>query len=119
MMTYKGYTASLSLDPDAGILTGTVAGIRDVIHFEARDAQGLRSAFEESVDDYLSYCEKLGREPEKYPSGKFNLRLGKALHRTAVAAASARGMTLNGWIADIVERAAKEEEEKLVAINQK
>ena len=119
MMTYKGYTASLSLDPDAGILTGTVAGIRDVIHFEARDAEGLRLAFEESVNDYLSYCQNLGREPEKYPSGKFNLRLGKDLHRTAVAAASARGMTLNGWIADIVERAAKKEEENLAKITQR
>jgi hypothetical protein len=46
MMEYKGYAAgAIDFDPAEKIFSGTVAGLRDVIHFEGRTATELERAF--------------------------------------------------------------------------
>jgi TonB family protein len=56
MMEYLGYTAGpIDLDAEGGIFSGTVAGLKDVIHFEGSTAKELERAFRESVDSYIEY----------------------------------------------------------------
>ena len=55
MMEYKGYAAGpIDFDPEDKTFSGTVAGLRDVIHFEGRTATELERAFRGSIDSYLS-----------------------------------------------------------------
>lgn len=61
----RGYTGLIEIDEEAGILFGRVAGIKDVVIFQAENVPALRRAFEESVDDYREFCEVRGEEPEK------------------------------------------------------
>ena len=51
MKPYKGYVASLTLEPDDRMFHGTVEGIRDVIHFAGASIDELEAAFQASVDD--------------------------------------------------------------------
>jgi predicted HicB family RNase H-like nuclease len=44
--------------------TGEVAGLRDVIIFQADSAAGIEKAFRESVDDYLGFCRQRGEKSE-------------------------------------------------------
>jgi len=68
MMEYKGYTAGpIDLDPKENTLSGTVAGLKDVIHFEGTTARELARAFRESIDSYLKYCEEAGQRPGELP----------------------------------------------------
>ncbi len=61
MMEYKGYTAGpIDFDPDDKTFSGTVAGLRDVIHFEGTTATELARAFRESIDSYLELCAEDG-----------------------------------------------------------
>ena len=54
-LSYKGYAAGpIEFDEDARLFSGTVAGLRDVIHFAGRTADELAQAFRDSVDDYLA-----------------------------------------------------------------
>lgn len=64
MMQYKGYEAKVEPDPQAGILHGEVIGMRDVITFQAKSADELEQAFQDSVDDYLEFCRQRGEQPE-------------------------------------------------------
>ena len=64
-MTYKGYTGEVKYDADAGVFHGSVAGITDVITFEAKGASDIEKAFRDSVDEYLEFCDDLGEEPER------------------------------------------------------
>lgn len=64
-MMYKGYTAHVERDPDDGVLHGWIAGIRDVITFEADTSEGLEREFRISVDDYLEWCAERGVEPNR------------------------------------------------------
>jgi predicted HicB family RNase H-like nuclease len=65
MLTYKGYTGHCEIDFEAGIIFGRVAGIRDVVTFQGDDVTEAKQAFYDSVDDYLEFCQELGKEPNK------------------------------------------------------
>ena len=63
-MTYKGYQAAVELDEELGVFHGDVIDIRDVITFQSSSVDGLKQAFEDSVDDYLEFCASRGGVPE-------------------------------------------------------
>ena len=73
MMEYKGYFAKVEFDDDASIFHGEVINLRDVITFEGETAKELKKAFQDSVDDYLSFCSERGEEPEKPYSGNMKI----------------------------------------------
>ena len=88
MMEYEGYVAVFEFDPTIDAFHGEVANTVDTITFEGRSVDELRTAFGESVDDYLELCEREGRRPDHPYSGTFSLRLGPRLHRAAAVAAA-------------------------------
>ena len=56
MMEYKGYAAGpIDFDAEDGTFSGTVAGLKDVIHFEGTTTKELERAFQESVDSYIEF----------------------------------------------------------------
>ncbi|UYO41490.1 type II toxin-antitoxin system HicB family antitoxin [Rhodopseudomonas palustris] len=58
-MTYKGYTATVEYDPDAGIFHGEVADTRDVITFQGKSVAEAKQVLAESIEDYLAFREEL------------------------------------------------------------
>lgn len=106
MMEYKGYLAGpIDFDAEDGTFSGTVTGIRDVIHFEGSTAAQLRRALKESIDAYLAACEADGRAPDRPFSGRFPVRVPSELHRKAAVRAAEEGLSLNAWIARRIESA--------------
>lgn len=73
MMKYKGYLAKVTFDPDAEVFHGEIINIRDVITFQETEVSRLRTAMEDSVEDYLEFCAGRGEEPEP-PVACRNLR---------------------------------------------
>jgi predicted HicB family RNase H-like nuclease len=67
MLTYKGYTWRVDLDPEAGVFHGKVLDLRDVVTFEGRNAEEVERAFRDSVDDYLEMCAECGEKPDRPP----------------------------------------------------
>lgn len=108
MMKYKEYYAVVEFDEDAETFHGRTVGTRDVITFEGSTAAELKRAFRDSVEFYLSLCKKKGKDPDKPFSGKFVIRLTPEQHRRVFATASARGKSMNEWIAEVLEQAARE-----------
>ena len=103
-MTYQGYSAKVTFDPDAEVLHGEVVGLRDVITFQATSVEGLKEAFRDSVDDYLAWCAELGQEPERAYAGRFLLRMDPGLHRDLALAAERAGVSINAFVVACVER---------------
>ncbi len=108
MLRYKGYYASVEFDEDGGVLHGEVMNTRDVITFQADNAENVVSEFHASVDDYLKFCAERGEEPEKPLSGKFLVRATPELHKRFQIAASASGMSLNSWLLKTLDENTKE-----------
>src|SRR5690606_9741 len=70
MMEYKGYRARVEFDDEAELFHGEVIGTRDVITFQGRSVEELKTAFADSVDDYLEFCASQGKAPDKPYSGR-------------------------------------------------
>ncbi len=107
-MTYKGYTGIFEFIPDDDEFHGRVIGIRDVIHFSGSSVGELRQALADSVEDYLDLCANAGKTPEKPYSGQFRLRLSPEVHRLLAVAAKTKGKSLNEFVTDAAEKAARE-----------
>lgn len=109
MMTYKGYSGSVRFDDEAEIFHGEVIGLRDVVTFQGRTVDELKLAFQESIDDYLEFCESRGEQPDKPFSGRFLLRVDPSLHRKLVELSSSDGESLNHWLVSRLEEMVSHE----------
>lgn len=107
MMEYKGYIGHVEFDDDADIFHGEVINTRDVITFQGKSIAELKREFKKSIDVYLAFCEKHGKEPDKPFSGKFLVRLAPEEHRKVFAAAKRAGKSLNAWVSDRLKKAAE------------
>jgi predicted HicB family RNase H-like nuclease len=105
MMEYKGYVGKVEFDDEAGIFHGEVLDTRDVITFQGKSVAELKTAFRESIDDYLDFCKERGEEPNKPFSGQFVTRIPPELHRQVNLAASISGKSLNAWVAEQLQAA--------------
>ncbi len=104
MMKYKEYFGSVHYSDEDRTFFGKIEFIRALVSYEGTDVKTLRQAFEEAVDDYLDTCTEQGKEPEKPFKGTFNVRIGPELHQRVAMAAAQQGVTLNGFIADVLKR---------------
>ena len=103
-MKYKGYQGTVSYDDEARIFHGEVVGLKDVITFQGKTVDELDQAFQDSIDDYLEFCEKKGRAPEKPFSGNLMLRLPPKIHEEATIEAKYRGISLNAFLTEIISK---------------
>ena len=97
-MKYKGYQGYVIYDEDAHLFHGEIVGIRAVITFQGTTVEELEQAFKDSVDDYLDWCKKRNKAPERAHSGKFNLRIPPDLYVKIASQAALQGMSMNSYI---------------------
>ena len=105
-MTYEGYVARVELDEEAGLFHGEVVNTRDVLTFQGRTIEDLKTAFADTIADYVEWCHARGKEPERPYSGNFTVRLSPELHRRVAAAAARDGKSVNAFVASALERVA-------------
>lgn len=103
MLEYKGYHATIEYDADDEIFVGKVFGIADSLNFHGTSIDELKKMFEQSIENYLEFCKKVGREPDKEFKGSFNIRITPDLHRKATLAATAEKITLNQYVLRAIE----------------
>ncbi|MDR2366983.1 MAG: type II toxin-antitoxin system HicB family antitoxin [Deltaproteobacteria bacterium] len=103
-MTYKGYTATIEYSSEDGCLVGHILGIKDLLGFHGDSVTEMKSAFEETVNDYLETCAKVGREPNKPYSGNLSLRIGPELHAKLAIQAKVKGKSINALVTDTLSR---------------
>jgi predicted HicB family RNase H-like nuclease len=62
---YKGYIGQFNYDENIDLFEGSIANIKDLILFQGKSIESLRFAFQDAVNDYIIWCKKIGKEPEK------------------------------------------------------
>ena len=109
VLEYKGYQAVIVFDPDDEIFVGHLAGIDDIIGFHGTTVKELKTAFHESLDDYVETCRKIGKPPQKPYSGKVMFRIDPDIHAKAALAAQLKGISLNQWAEEVLGKAAAQQ----------
>lgn len=64
-LAYRGYAATVEYDEDDKLWHGTLDGIKDLVNFHAFESENIEQEFHNAVDDYLDFCKKVGKEPER------------------------------------------------------
>jgi predicted HicB family RNase H-like nuclease len=112
MMRYKDYYGSVHFDSDEPIFYGQVEFIKAVISYEAKDAVGIKKAFQDAVDDYFLMCQEQDLEPEKPFKGTFNVRTGHKLHEEIALAAEREDISINRFVCNVLLNACKKRQRK-------
>lgn len=105
ILKYKGYTGSIEVDTEDRIFHGRVLDIKDVVTYCGSNYEELEQDFQESIEDYLEYCQELGEEPDKPFSGKLPLRTTPENHRKIFLAAQKSGQSINAWMEAVLQQA--------------
>ena len=103
-LTYKGYTGSIDFSLEDNCLYGKIVGIDDLVSFEGKTVEEIKTDFETSVDDYIQMCAEIGKSPQKEYRGTFNVRVSPELHRRAALEAAKEKQSLNWVIGKAIEK---------------
>jgi predicted HicB family RNase H-like nuclease len=106
VMTINGYQAVISYDPEIEMFRGEFVGLNGGADFYASNLAGLKREGKISLKVFLDACAEDGVEPRKSFSGKFVLRVPPVIHESVALAAAAEGVSLNQWVAQVLDKAA-------------
>lgn len=98
LLEYKGYHTRVEFDAESMCLRGKIEGINDYVDFEADQISDVEAEFHAAVDDYLEFCAKVGKNPEKEYKGSFNVRISPELHKALAICAFKDGCSLNAEV---------------------
>ena len=101
LLEYKGYRARVVYDNETKSLWGEVVGITDYIDFQSDSLKTIEKEFRKAVDEYLTFCEEVGKEPEKEYKGSFNIRIGTDLHKQIALQSLKEGKSINEYVKEI------------------
>lgn len=92
---YKGYFAEITYSDEDGIFVGKIKGINDLVLFSGESVEELKTAFIESVDEYLDICTRNGINPDKAYKGQFNIRINPDLHKKIAIEATMKSSSIS------------------------
>lgn len=98
ILEYKGYHTIIEYDVETFKLRGKIEGINDFVNFESDNPKMIEQEFHTAVDDYLVFCQAVGKEPDKEYKGTFNVRIQPELHKKLAVLASKNGESLNNTV---------------------
>ena len=101
---YNGYIGSVEYSPEDKCFFGKIEMIDDLVTFEATTANELEENFRNAVDEYIQTCKELGRKPQKYYKGVFNVRIDPELHKKIYKEALKTGISLNAFVQQALKK---------------
>lgn len=112
ILRYKGYSARPEYSADDQVFYGKILGIDDLVDFYTENAKEIEKEFRAAVDDYLEFCEEVGKQPQRAFSGTFNVRISAELHRKAAQKAQEERTSLNQIVESALEDYLEPDQQK-------
>jgi len=103
-MEYGEFIGLVHYSAKDDLLFGKIEGINDLVTFEGASVKELRKAFKDAVNDYLSLCEKQGKDPFKSFKGSFNIRIPAEMHKELFKKATKEGKNLNQFVQEAIQK---------------
>ncbi len=103
LMECQGYHAKIEFDQVDQIFVGRVLGINDSINFHGTSVEELKVEFRNAILNYIDYCKKMGKEPEREFKGVFNVRIKPEQHKKIALHAANEGITINQFVSRAID----------------
>ena len=65
MLLYKGYVGSFMFDDKIALFVGRISNVHYPVTFQGKSVESTRQNFKDAVNEYLEWCKKYGKSPEK------------------------------------------------------
>ena len=104
VMKYKGFIGSVHYASEDRVFYGRVEGINDLITFEGSTVDELEEGFKYMIEEHIKDCRKNDVPIEKSYKGNLNIRLSPEVHKKAARNASLKGISLNQYINDAINK---------------
>ena len=104
VLTYKGFIGSVHFSAEDRVFYGKVEGVNDLISFEGETVDQLETGFKQMIDEHIIDCKKDNLPIEKSYKGNLNIRLSPEIHRKVAKNAALKGISLNQYINEAIER---------------
>lgn len=104
VMKYKDFIGSVHYASEDRVFYGKVEGINDLISFEGSTVDELEEGFKYMVDKHIEDCNRQDIPIEKSYKGNLNIRLSPDLHKKATLNASLKGISLNQYINNAIQK---------------
>lgn len=62
---YKGYGCTVKYDPKDHIWNGKIDDISDLVNFHTKKFTNIDKVARDAIDNYLDFCTRVGKEPER------------------------------------------------------
>jgi predicted HicB family RNase H-like nuclease len=72
-LPHKGYEGSVLYSAEDRLLHGKILGIRDMVIYDGIDIPTIEKNFRDAVDEYLAFCEQIGKTPSSPSKGGFTV----------------------------------------------
>lgn len=95
ILFYKDYNAKIRYSEEDGLLVGHIMGVKDIVGFHGGSAREIEAAFHEAVDDYLDFCARIGKKPQK---PRHRVPVSPRAFAAAQAAARRKGVDVERWV---------------------
>ena len=97
---YKVYRTNVEFDEEEKYYYGKIEGIHDLVNFGTDFEDKIVEEFHLAVDDYLIFCDEIGKEPNREAGSDLKLQVNSRMYETLVNSAKNAGESLN----ELVER---------------
>lgn len=104
ILEYKDFKGSVEYSDEDDCLFGKILFIDDLILYEGNSLSELKKDFQDSVDEYIQDCKRLGKPLKKEFKGTFNIRITPELHEKIALIAQSKHKSINGIITEALER---------------
>ena len=102
-LKYKGYSGTVEYSEEDNCLFGKAIGMnKNLISYEGKTIDELRTDFEAGIDLYLDSCKERGVKPQKPFSGSINIRIPSELHSQLAQKAQMTGRSINAIIKELL-----------------
>ncbi|WP_372404542.1 type II toxin-antitoxin system HicB family antitoxin [Acinetobacter piscicola] len=97
-MEYKAFQGSIETSYEDRIMFGKILFINDLIMYEGNSIDELEQSFHTAVDEYLEFCEKHEKQPDKPMTGVFSVRTSPEVHKQLSLKALQMDCSLNACV---------------------
>jgi predicted HicB family RNase H-like nuclease len=65
MIKHKDYIGSFTFDEKTNLFQGKVSNVQYPLTFQGKSIKEMKQSFRDSIDEYLAWCKKYDKIPEK------------------------------------------------------
>jgi predicted HicB family RNase H-like nuclease len=98
MLLHKGFIGKIEYDHHRNLLTGEVLNTVDLLEFDGKNAEEIKTNFIKCIDDYSELHQEIADKDFVSFIGNYNISLTAGKQNDVMKAAKLEGSSMEAWL---------------------